>query len=206
MLNFVLPVLFSLTVQTQTSISVDHSIVLDASSSSSSSSQLVSSSLSNAFSAVDAGVTLASSSSFVAVVLPSPENTKPEDVFTLVSLLVNAVKNKNYTLAYGILLMIIVYALRVFVLPKISKSDAYIRWIPVISMLIASIPGIAAKFLSSGVSVEEVLTATFSIGMIAVGTWELAGKPINKVILSKNTTYASSASQEASVADTKKEG
>lgn len=203
MSNLLIPVLLALSAQTSnistqssSTVTLDATsfVVFDAGSTVTVSSS--SSSLQNAPSSrMDVDSTSAPFVSSTSIVLPSSDN--PENAFNLINMLIKAMRERNFTLAYGILLMIIVLLLRNFVLPKISSDDQFKKWLPVVSALVATIPAVATKLSSPNVGTDEVITATLTIILVSIGSWEFIGKPVKKMMSSDSVKPSNDTSVQA---------
>lgn len=94
-----------------------------------------------------------------------------DDAAETVSLLVKAVQDKNWALAVGFLMMLLVFIANKFGL-KDKVGTKAIPWV-VMGMSVASVSGAA---LIAGVAIPEVIMQGVLAGVAAIGGWELMFK------------------------------
>jgi hypothetical protein len=90
-----------------------------------------------------------------------------------VSLLIKAVQDKNWALAVGFLMMLLVFVANKFGL-KDKVGGKAIPWV-VLGLSVASVSGAA---LASGLAVAESIVQGVLAGVAAIGGWELVFKHI----------------------------
>ena len=94
-----------------------------------------------------------------------------DDAADTVGLLVKAVQDKNWALAVGFLMMLLVFVANKFGL-KDKVGTKAIPWV-VMGMSVASVSGAA---LIAGVAIPEVIMQGVLAGVAAIGGWELMFK------------------------------
>lgn len=85
----------------------------------------------------------------------------------------------NYNVAGGILLMVLMVAIRQFVIPKSNLSTDIL---PFVSAIVASL-ALAGLSMMNGVTAVEALKNGLIMSLLAGGTWSLVGKYIAKLVL-----------------------
>jgi hypothetical protein len=109
----------------------------------------------------------------VAIPLPPPgaiPEASPQEVLSLVRLFTNAVKHKDYALAAAFALMVLAWGLRKM-FPRLPP-----QFIPLVTLLLSSVPTIVVVLKSPTVTWDEALTTLFVVWFMSAGQWENAVK------------------------------
>lgn len=107
------------------------------------------------------------------------------DTNQLSQLFTKAVQEKNYFILSGILLMILVMIFKKYILPKISKDEKYIQYIPAIAFGVSFVAAIASWILNPSLDIAELLITSVGATFVASGSYESLIKPVNKLIPKK---------------------
>jgi hypothetical protein len=111
-----------------------------------------------------------------AQVIP-PDNFS--DLFAWLPKFMEALTAGNWTIAAGIMIMVIVLVLRQFVLVRLKVSSDLL---PIVTAVIGAF-SFAGLSMTSGVSVGTALVNGLTAGIFASGAWDLIGKYISKLVL-----------------------
>lgn len=128
----------------------------------------------------DAGITAPAAVS----VAPLQDAAAPSSAMRM---LITAVKDKRYGVAAGIALMLTVWMLR-RAFPRLPKP-----FLPLAALIISSGPALAVVVSAPGVTLDEVLFATFSIWATAGGTWAGVIEPIRNWMSARTSVAPSTA-------------
>lgn len=93
--------------------------------------------------------------------------------------LIEALLKGEYQIAGGILIMVLMVAVRQYVLPKWKLSTDLL---PIVTMILASL-SFAGLSISSGVEIKEALISGVTAGLLASGSWDIIGKLITKKLI-----------------------
>lgn len=96
----------------------------------------------------------------------------PADASALLTVLMNACKSSQWTLAAAAGLMILVYALRTYFLPTLSSTAVRI-WAAVLAVAAA-----IAVNVGAGQSWAQAILSGLTVGAAASGLWEWVGQHI----------------------------
>lgn len=123
---------------------------------------------------------------FVSACLAFAQNTIPpetmEDATAYIPQLVAALGSGNHNVAGGVIVMIIMVAIRQYGIPKWNlSSDA----LPIVSALLAGF-GMVGLGLSQGLEPKAAFANGLSMSLAAGGLWNLLGKYFFKTLLDKN--------------------
>jgi len=102
------------------------------------------------------------------VVIPADASAAFNDA----KLLFEAVRSGQWTLVVGLALMLIIYLLRMFLLPRFNISPP--KWLPWLAMGLSLI-GAFATALASGQSWLTALLSGITVGATSSGLWSLLG-------------------------------
>lgn len=115
-------------------------------------------------------------SAFAQAVVP-PETV--DGATSLIPKLIEAVVAGNYSIAGGIVLMVLMVAVRQYALPKWGlKSDV----LPIVTALIAALASVGLS-MTNGVPAAQAAVSGLTMALLAGGAWSLIGKYLAKLIL-----------------------
>lgn len=93
-----------------------------------------------------------------------------------VQLVVSAFQSRNWSLLAGLLLAAVVWAINMFVVGKVDP--AHMRWV---AMGLSTATSVALG-LQAGEPWMNIVVTGITVGLMAVGTWETAGKTARNTI------------------------
>lgn len=103
---------------------------------------------------------------------PLVEPQDPGQVFSWIGVLATIVKAKQWPMLAAVILMLLVYAVRMLVLPVLKVGS---DWLALISALMGCAMGVATG-LYAGVPVLQALVGGIFVGSAASGLWSLLFK------------------------------
>jgi len=101
------------------------------------------------------------------------------DASKFLTQLIESLLKGEYQIAGGILIMVLMVAVRQYALPKWKLSTDIM---PIVTMVLASV-SFAGLSISSGVPIKEALVSGVTTGLLAAGSWDIIGKMLAKKLM-----------------------
>ena len=105
-----------------------------------------------------------------------------EEASAFLGLLIQAIMDKNYLIAGGILLMIVIIPIKEHVLPKLKISK---KLTPVVSALLGLVATVGFSLSTGAMDSGSAVVEGLLLGVTASGLWGLLGKYFTEKLLGK---------------------